>query len=148
MSFRVDAPHGGCLLALLPGGTGNAGGCELNYTHKDLGCSSSRARDDVSFNRVCCKQTARLRRRYDEEDLPSPEAASAIAMAAPIEPKPSPAASEKLTNSAVDLLKMAEARTAALQTKVADRFVVWTADLLVLHNSCLAAGLCASQPED
>ena len=84
-----------------------------------------RARDDVPNipkTQVSCKQTARLRRRYDDEGLPFPEAVSAIAMAAPIEPKLSPAASEKLSSSAVDLLKMAEARTAALQTKVIDRY--------------------------
>jgi len=73
---------------------------------------------------VCCEQTARLQRRYDEEGLPFPEAASTIAMAAPIEPKPSPPASEKLSSSAVDLLKMAEARAATLHSKVADRCVV------------------------
>ncbi len=68
-------------------------------------------------------QVARLQRRYDDEGLPFPEAVSAIAMAAPIEPKPSPAALVKTDSPLADLVKMAEARTTALQSTLADRYV-------------------------
>ena len=87
----------------------------------------------LQYIQVRCIQAVRLQRRYDDEGVPFPEAASAIAMAAPIEPKPSPAALERLSSSAVDLLKMAEARAAALQTKVTDRYVERTATLRMLQ---------------
>ena len=71
--------------------------------------------------RTLALQVARLQSRYDSEGLPFPEAASAISMAAPLDPKPAPAAQTQLSSAAVDLLKVAEARVSALQITLTER---------------------------